>query len=165
MYTLVRNVKTGGEKYLPICKACVNDGAQLVWSRGKKTNKLEDAHAKRKRKGAKRSNVRVKRTKNASWTWWSQGKWCLMHSFKASGVSQNKKSYLRDFRVVLSIVFQKWKCSRMLTTWGLGGGGEAHNNPATLTTARRGGIVCRNIPREPGYAFLSTQDHGEHTPV
>ena len=30
----------GGKKYLPICKACVNDGVQLVWSREKKTNKL-----------------------------------------------------------------------------------------------------------------------------
>ena len=58
----------GGKKYLPICKACVNDGAHLVWSRGKKTNKLQDANAKRKRKGAKRSNVRGKRTKNASGT-------------------------------------------------------------------------------------------------
>ena len=30
----------GVKKYLLMCKACVNDGAQLVWSRGKKTNKL-----------------------------------------------------------------------------------------------------------------------------
>ena len=58
----------GGKKYLPICKACVNDGAHLVWSRGKKTNKLQDANAKRKRKGDKRSNVRGKRMNNASGT-------------------------------------------------------------------------------------------------
>ena len=43
---------SGGKKCLPICKACVNDGEQLVWSRGKKTNKLQDANAKRKPKGA-----------------------------------------------------------------------------------------------------------------
>ena len=69
MHTLMRNAKTGGgKKYLPICKACVNDGVQFLWSRGKKTNKLQDANAKRKHKGAKRSNMRSKRTKNASRT-------------------------------------------------------------------------------------------------
>ena len=71
MHTLTRNVETGGgdKTYLPICKACVNDGAHLVWSRGKKTNKLQDANAKGKRKGDKRSNVRGKRMNNASGTW------------------------------------------------------------------------------------------------
>ena len=57
-----------GKKYLPICKACVNDGAHLIWSRGKNTNKLQDANAKRKRKGDKRSYVRGKRMNNASRT-------------------------------------------------------------------------------------------------
>ena len=58
----------GGKKYLPICNACVNDGAHLVWSRGKNTNKLQDANAKRKRKRDKRSSVRGKRMNNASGT-------------------------------------------------------------------------------------------------
>ena len=36
-----------GKKYLPVCKVCIHGGTQLVWSRGKKTNKLQSAHAKR----------------------------------------------------------------------------------------------------------------------
>ena len=56
----------GNKEDLPISKACENNGgAQLVWSRDTKTNKLQDANAKSKRKGAKRSNVRSKRTKHA----------------------------------------------------------------------------------------------------
>ena len=34
---------------------------------------------------------------------------------KNSRVSQTKKSTLEDFRVVLSVVFQEWKCSGILT--------------------------------------------------
>ena len=60
--------KDRGEKSLPIGKACVNDGAHLVWSRGKNTNKLQDANAKRKHKGDKRSYVRGKRMNNANGT-------------------------------------------------------------------------------------------------
>ena len=36
----------GGKKYLPICKACVNDGAQLVWSRRKKTTQMQKGNAR-----------------------------------------------------------------------------------------------------------------------
>ena len=57
----------GAKKYVPICKACVNDEEQLVWSRGKKTNSSR-TNAKRKHKEDERSNVRGKRTKNASRT-------------------------------------------------------------------------------------------------
>ena len=41
MHTLMKNTKTRGEAYFPICKVCVNDGPQLVWSRGKVTNNLQ----------------------------------------------------------------------------------------------------------------------------
>ena len=58
----------GDYKNLPICKACVNDGKQLVWSRGKKTNKFQDATDKRKGEGDKGSNVRGKKAKNAGGT-------------------------------------------------------------------------------------------------
>ena len=78
MYTLMGKATTGsrrgrgggggGEEYLPICKACVNDGKQLVWSRGKKTNKFQDATDKRKGEGDKGSNVRGKKAKNAGGT-------------------------------------------------------------------------------------------------
>ena len=66
MYTLMKNEKNRqGKKYLPICETCINDRAQLVWSRGKKTKKLKDEDAKTKRKEAKRLNMRGKRTTNA----------------------------------------------------------------------------------------------------
>ena len=53
----------GGKEYLAICVACMTDGAHLVWSRGKKTNKLQGAKTKRKRKSAQRPMVRGKRSK------------------------------------------------------------------------------------------------------
>ena len=40
--------RSGGKKYLIICKVCVNDGTNLVWNRGKKTNTLQDGKTKRK---------------------------------------------------------------------------------------------------------------------
>ena len=53
----------GGKAYLPICKACVDDGAGLQTKKGAKTNKLEEARGKRKSKSKKRAAIRTKRAK------------------------------------------------------------------------------------------------------
>jgi len=57
----------GGKKGLPICKACVDDGADLQTKRGAKTNKLQQAQGKRrKRKATQRKEIRGKRSKKSS---------------------------------------------------------------------------------------------------
>ena len=55
----------GGKQYLPICEACIDDGADLQTRKGTKTNKLEveEARGKRKKNSAKRAAVRNKRAK------------------------------------------------------------------------------------------------------
>ena len=55
----------GGKTYLPICEACVDDGANLQTRKGAKTNKLEEAKGKRKKKSAKRAAIRAKRAKTS----------------------------------------------------------------------------------------------------
>ena len=56
----------GGKKCLPICEACVDDGANLQTRKGAKKNKHEEAKGKRKKKSAKRvvilSTKRAKRS-------------------------------------------------------------------------------------------------------
>ncbi len=57
----------GGKKHLLICEACVDDGAGMEKKKGAKTNKLQEAKSKRKRKAALREDVlRGKRSKKSS---------------------------------------------------------------------------------------------------
>ena len=86
MHALTEHNDSGDEKNLPICKACVNVGTQLVWSRGNKINKLQKKNAKWNHEETKRSNVSCKR------------RWCFMYSSKDNMVSQTKKSYIRDLK-------------------------------------------------------------------
>jgi len=55
----------GGKKHLPICEACVDDGAGMEKKKGAKTNKLKESKSKRKRKAALREDVR-KHSKKSS---------------------------------------------------------------------------------------------------
>ena len=54
----------GRKKYPGICKACVDDRANLVWNKKKQTNKLQAGRAKRKSKSDSRAKVREKRSKS-----------------------------------------------------------------------------------------------------
>ncbi len=56
----------GGKKHLPICEACVDDGAGMEKKKGAKTNKLQEANSKRKRKAALRKDVRGTKRSNKS---------------------------------------------------------------------------------------------------
>ena len=58
--------EVGGKKYLPICEACVDDGADLVKRKGAKTNKIQETKSKRKRKTALRKEIRGKLQKKSS---------------------------------------------------------------------------------------------------
>lgn len=53
----------GGKKYLPICEACNDDGADLHARKGAKTNQLKKATGKRKKRSAKRAAVQTKQAK------------------------------------------------------------------------------------------------------
>lgn len=55
----------GGKKCLPICEACVDDGADLQTKKGGKTSKLQQARDVRKRKAAQRKETLGKRSKKS----------------------------------------------------------------------------------------------------
>jgi len=55
----------GGKKYLPICKACVDDGAHLQTRKHARTNKLQEAKGKRKQKALLKAKVGGKRQRKS----------------------------------------------------------------------------------------------------
>ena len=60
-----RRQDRGGKTYLPICEACVDDGADLQTRKGAKRNRLVESREKRKKKSAKRAAIRAKRAKSS----------------------------------------------------------------------------------------------------